>query len=111
MLLSLKSNELKFKIKSKLDLLWNKNQHTLNEFPDSANDNHINELKEDKLKDKHIKVALKEIFLYVAFVAMTLTVAYQMLDNDAYKYQVSLRNFFGAGTKSKTFDEVNMLYY
>jgi hypothetical protein len=63
-------------------------------------------MREKKLKENELKSAFKEIFLYLLFAGMTLTVAYQMIDKNTFNYQNNLRNLFAAGDKSTLFLKV-----
>jgi hypothetical protein len=67
----------------------------------------LDKLKKEKLSDKLLKVACKETILYLILAGLTLTVAYQMIDVLAFRYQKSLKNIFGAGDKSTSFFNVN----
>ena len=51
-----------------------------------------NELKKEKLNDKLLKVAFKEITLNTIFAGITLAVAYQMIDTKVNSYQKNLKN-------------------
>lgn len=86
--------------------MWNRNKYKIEKFPDTNNDFYMNKLKEEKLKDKSLKSGLKEILLYLVFIALTMSLSYQMLDNDSFKYQYNLRNLFGAGDKHTSFNDV-----
>ena len=66
----------------------------------------MNELKKEKLNDKLLKVAFKEITLNTIFAGITLAVAYQMIDTKVNSYQKNLKNVFGAGDKSTSFLDV-----
>ena len=84
----------------------NKGRFTDREFDESNNNLNLDDLKESKQRDKKLGVALREVLICLAFVGMTMTVSYQMLDTDAYRYQMSLKNFFGAGDRNNIFYEV-----
>lgn len=75
-------------------------------FESSNHAINLNKLRETKLKDRKLKSALKEIIACLMFVALTMTVAYQMLDNNSLKYQQNLLNLFGAGNKNNQFNNV-----
>ena len=66
----------------------------------------MNDLKKEKLNDKLLKTACKEILLNLVFAGLTLTVAYQMVDIKAYNYQKNLKNLFGSGEKSTSLLDV-----
>ena len=54
---------------------------------------------------------MQEILLSLAFVVLTMTCAYQLLDKDSFNYQNNLRNMLGAGDKSTSFVDVNIIIY
>ena len=66
----------------------------------------MNELKKEKLNDKLLKVAFKEITLNTIFAGITLAVAYQMIDTKVNSYQKNMKNVFGTGDKSTSFLDV-----
>lgn len=63
-------------------------------------------LKREKQKDRQAKRALKEILLSLAFVVLTFTCAYQLLDKASFDYQNNLKNLLGAGDLSTSFLDV-----
>ena len=87
----------------------NKNKFIPDEF--ESDDCYIDntDLKEHKEKDKHLKIAFKEVFLCLIFAGLTLTVAYEMVDIKAYNYQLNLKNIFGSSEKSTSFIDVIFL--
>ena len=74
----------------------------------SAPDNSVDlkELKKEKINDKLLKVAFKEIILNLIFAGVVLAIAYQMIDIKVNTYQNNLKNIFGAGDKSTSFLDV-----
>ena len=66
----------------------------------------MDELKKEKLNDKLLIIAFKEIILCLIFAGLTLAIAYQMVDTKAYAYQNNLKNLFNAGHKSTSFFHV-----
>ena len=92
-------------------MLRNKGQLCLEGVEATNNTINLDDLRESKQRDKKLGVALREIMLCLAFVGMTMTVSYQMLDTDAYRYQMSLKNYFGAGDKSSSFIEVTKIIH
>jgi len=84
-----------------------KNRAVLDEFAESANKNtNFDEIVASKKMDKKLNEALKEIILCLIFVGMTMTISYQMIDNDALSYRNNLLNLFGAGSVNTKFYEV-----
>lgn len=71
----------------------------------------IKKMKENKLIDKNLKTAFKSIAFYAIFAAMTLNLAYQMVDKNTFNYQNNLKNLFGAGDKSTKFLDVFKIVY
>lgn len=67
----------------------------------------LEELKELKQKDKKFNELFKETFIRILFACVTLTLAYQMVDNQSFYYQSNLKNLFGAGDKNTKFLDVN----
>lgn len=67
----------------------------------------LEKLKKEKLIVKKFKSQLNETILSIIFVALTFTIAYQMIDLNSFYYQSNLSNLFGAGTKSTLFYKIN----
>ena len=85
------------------------NKMRFSENFDSATANiNIDDLREKKLRDKKLGIALNEIILCLLFVGMTMSVSYQMLDTDSFGYQTNLLNLFGAGSVSNSFNSVRI---
>lgn len=87
-------------------MLRNKGGLNLEAVEATNNNINLDELKESKQRDKKLGIALREVFLCLCFVGMTMTVSYQMLDSDAFRYQYNLRNYLGAGDKNTAFLDV-----
>jgi hypothetical protein len=82
----------------------------LQEFDDIMISTNLDDLRQNLLMDKKIKVALIETLLCILFVVMTMAVSYQMLDNDSFGYRNNLMNLFGAGSVSNSFNSVNAFF-
>lgn len=75
-------------------------------FENSSHTFNLNKIRETKLKDKKLKSALKETMTCMLFVALTMSVSYQMLDSNSLKYQQNLLNLFEAGNMNNQFYSV-----
>ena len=63
-------------------------------------------MKEQKTKEKNLKIAFKTVICYVLFLVLSVSISLQVLDIKSHKYQYNLRNLFGDGDKSKEFSTV-----
>jgi hypothetical protein len=78
----------------------------LEKFENHSKPNDLIKLREKKLRDNKLKEAFKEIILCLLFVALNMTVSYQMLDNNSLNYRQNLMNLFGAGNINSAFNNV-----
>ena len=78
----------------------------LEKFENTSNPNDLIKLRETKLRDKKLKETFKEIILCLLFVALNMTVSYQMLDNNSLNYRQNLINLFGAKNINDAFNNV-----
>lgn len=69
----------------------------------------LDNLRDEKLKQRDLTKAFKSIMSYVLFLLLSLVISYQLLDTNAYQYSHNLKNIFGDGDKFKSFNQVKYL--
>ena len=87
-------------------MLHNKGGLNLEGLEATNSNINLDDMRDKKMKDKKLNVALREIILSCCFVALSMAVSYQMSDPQGFYYQNSLKNLFGAGTVNNTFSQV-----